>query len=193
MKNQVTKLNEADFITSNWSGGTTTELFIYPKNSNYKERNFKVRISSATVEREESEFTRLEGIQRFITPLDSILQLSHNNKHIVNLEPFEIYEFDGGLDTKSFGKATDFNLMLANNAKGDLKGLLIPKNDSMTIQTINGLTILYSYNALFKIQFDKEEINLSPNEVLIIKSETIQPIQIHSNKDANILLSQVFY
>ncbi len=49
---------------STWSGGTTTELFIYPEVAEYSERNFDFRISTATVEVEESNFystTRLQA------------------------------------------------------------------------------------------------------------------------------------
>lgn len=192
MKNQVTKLSEVDFITSSWSGGTTTELFIYPKNSTYKERNFKVRLSSATVELEESEFTKLEGIQRFITPLDSSLKLSHNNRKIIKLEPFEVYRFDGGIVTKSFGKARDFNLMLAQDIEGELKNLYIPKKEIFKLQIMKGLNILYSLNTEVKIQLNDTETLLSPNELLIIESDTLQPIQIYSLKNSHILLSRIF-
>ena len=38
---------------SKWSGGITNQLYIYPENSSYENRNFKWRISSANVEAEE--------------------------------------------------------------------------------------------------------------------------------------------
>jgi environmental stress-induced protein Ves len=37
-------------ITDSWSGGTTTQLAIYPENSSYQQRNFLYRISTATVD-----------------------------------------------------------------------------------------------------------------------------------------------
>ncbi len=36
--------------TTNWGGGTTSEWFIFPEASSYQERNFLIRISTATVE-----------------------------------------------------------------------------------------------------------------------------------------------
>ncbi len=191
MNNYFRKLKEEEFSTSAWSGGKTMQLFIYPENSNYKERNFKVRISSATVELEQSNFTKLEEVYRFITPLDGNLKLTHNGKTFTNLEPFEIYEFDGGLETTSFGKAKDFNLMLANGAKGELRSFRISEKEEVKILTCNGLNILYSYDGLFKIGIDQDEITLSPNELLVIKSDSAKRIKIHSNKTANILLSLI--
>ena len=58
-----------DFNTSVWQGGKTTELLILPTGASYKERNFIARLSSATIEASSSEFTILDGINRFITPI----------------------------------------------------------------------------------------------------------------------------
>jgi environmental stress-induced protein Ves len=54
----------SDLIINNWSGGITTQLAIYPKDANYKKQNFQFRISTATVEIEESVFTKLPGVSR---------------------------------------------------------------------------------------------------------------------------------
>ena len=59
---QVTRRSQ--HRTSAWSGGETTELAIFPPNSNYAARNFEWRVSSATVTSETSEFTRLPGYSR---------------------------------------------------------------------------------------------------------------------------------
>ena len=42
-------IKKNQYKTTQWSGGTTTELLIYPSTSKYSERNFKWRISSAKV------------------------------------------------------------------------------------------------------------------------------------------------
>ena len=36
--------------TINWASGTSTEIFIYPANGSFADRNFLFRISTATVE-----------------------------------------------------------------------------------------------------------------------------------------------
>lgn len=191
MKNTLKKLTEADFRTSIWSGGKTTQLFIYPENSNYNTRDFKVRVSSATVELAESNFTKLEGVHRFIAPLDGNLSLTHDGKAFVDLKPFEIYEFEGDLETKSFGKVTDFNLMLVNGAKGELESFPIPEGKELRMLLNNGITILYSYSSTLRIWMDEEEVTLHPNELLSIKSAIANHIKVQSDKDANILVSRM--
>lgn len=99
--------------TSTWSGGVTTELWIWPKDGDYSSRNFQARISSATVLLEESDFTALPGVVRYITPLSGGFILSHRDGRTVTMAPLsEPYRFDGGTATHCSGKATDFNLML---------------------------------------------------------------------------------
>lgn len=110
---KITHLTAADFRTSRWSGGTTTELFLYPEDGSYAARNFLFRISSATVELEESDFTRLPGVERYITPLSGSFTLTHPGLPPVTLPPLAApYRFPGGIPTHCVGKATDFNLML---------------------------------------------------------------------------------
>ena len=58
------KLTPADFVTSTWSGGTTTQLAIAPEGAVYAERSFLWRVSSATVELETSDFTPLPDYNR---------------------------------------------------------------------------------------------------------------------------------
>ena len=90
--------------TSEWSGGTTTELYIYPKDSLYGNRNFKWRLSSAKVEAEQSTFTSLQGISRIIMVIEGELLLKHEGHHNAVLKAFEQDRFSGEWTTTSFGK-----------------------------------------------------------------------------------------
>ncbi len=106
-------LTPADYKTSSWSGGTTTELFIYPENASYAKREFLFRISSAAVELPESDFTPLEAVMRYITPLSGGFTLTHPGKAPVVMAPLDPpYYFSGETPTHCVGTATDFNLML---------------------------------------------------------------------------------
>ena len=62
--------SENDFLLSKWEGGTTKQLFIYPETSNYTARHFKLRLSVARVDLEESKFTSLPGTNRKLIILD---------------------------------------------------------------------------------------------------------------------------
>ncbi len=111
-------LTEADFLTSKWSGGVTTQLFISPEGTTLTERNFDWRISSAIVEAEESDFTIFEGYERILIPLKGKLEMEHETPNGViqqNVNEFELARFSGSWPTKGQGKLTDFNLIFKPN------------------------------------------------------------------------------
>lgn len=115
--------------TSEWSGGTTTQLLIYPKEAVYNERNFKWRLSSAKVEIEESTFTHLPGISRIIMILKGELVLNHENHHNTVLKKFDQDSFSGDWNTKSYGKVTDFNLMMAEGCSGKVEAIEVSREE----------------------------------------------------------------
>lgn len=110
---KIMHLHPQDFVTTQWSGGTTTQLFIWPEGADYGRREFSVRISSAVVALEESDFTPLAGVLRYITPLVGGFTLTHPGKAPVAMAPLDApYRFSGEEPTHCVGTATDFNLML---------------------------------------------------------------------------------
>jgi len=114
-------LTKSKYKSSFWSGGTTTELFIYPHESSYLERNFQVRISSATVDIEESNFTKLPDYNRVLMILDGELEIKHQGKYNRKLSQYECDYFDGAWDTSAKGKVIDFNLMTSKSLQGEIK------------------------------------------------------------------------
>ncbi len=107
--------------TKRWSGGTTTEIAIFPESALYEKRNFKWRISSARVEEEETNFTFLPGIWRKIMVIQGSLKLVHEGHHELELLPFEQDSFNGEWNTRSYGKVRDFNLMLSKGVYGEIE------------------------------------------------------------------------
>ncbi|MBP8790718.1 MAG: HutD family protein [Breznakibacter sp.] len=118
---------------SQWSGGTTTELFIHPHGSNYQRKDFLLRISSARVEQEESVFTCLEGFDRHLMVLEGELEIIHHGHHQKKMKPFDTDYFMGDWETSAKGCVTDFNLMLAQGLTGELKQLCLGKEGSYSI------------------------------------------------------------
>jgi uncharacterized protein len=116
----VLQLTAENRATINWASGTSTEIFIYPSNATFAERNFLFRISTATVEAETSTFTFFEGITRHLMVLRGELELIHEGRYTRHLKPYEQDTFSGEWDTHSKGKVTDFNLMLKDGATGAL-------------------------------------------------------------------------
>ena len=114
-------LTPADYRTTAWSGGTTTQLAIAPEGAVYADRDFLWRVSSASVNTAESDFTPLPDYVRLISTLKGEIDLSHNGGAYLRLRPLEIHRFDGADRTVSRGLCTDFNLMLR---KGRADGTL---------------------------------------------------------------------
>lgn len=108
----VSVISRKDAVSTTWSGGTTTEFYLFPRDGSYKERRFDLRISSATVDLEASDFTLLPDYQRIITPLEGGFTLTYKETgEKVTLAPLEEDFFDGAYHTHSIGKAIDFNVM----------------------------------------------------------------------------------
>ena len=117
---RILHLTEKDYKVGLWSGGSTTELFIWPEGADYAKREFTLRVSSARVDLEESDFTPLQGVTRYITPLSGGFTLTHPGTAPMVMGPLaEPYRFSGEIATHCVGKATDFNLML-KGAEGEM-------------------------------------------------------------------------
>ena len=74
----IQHLTPSDYITTKWSGGLTTQLGIAPASAVYADRDFLWRLSSATVEDAESDFTALPDYERLISTLEGAIELNHN-------------------------------------------------------------------------------------------------------------------
>ena len=113
------RLTKEQFQVSDWSGGRTVQIAIAPPGALYADRDFLWRVSSATVELDESDFTALPDYDRWIMPLAGEMRLSHNGGAPADLAECEAHAFDGGDATHCWGRCTDFNLMLR---KGRCRG-----------------------------------------------------------------------
>lgn len=171
---QIKIIKKDKLSSSKWAGGTTTQLYIYPENELYENRNFTFRISSAKVDLEESTFTKLPNIKRRIMVLDGKLKLIHENYHSVTLEKFQQDTFYGDWNTKSYGKVTDFNLMLNDNADGFIEYINLEnekiinpyKNDKYN----NTTEVFYCVRGKINISINNEREQLEAGDVAIIKN-----------------------
>ena len=96
--------------TTNWVGGTTSEWFIFPEESSYQERNFLIRISTATVDQSPSDFTKLPDFDRKLLMLsgEGVLNL---NQATIHLSADKFIHFKGKDEVQSIGQFTDFNVI----------------------------------------------------------------------------------
>lgn len=128
-------LDPKSFKTQRWSGGTTTELFIYPEKSSYALRNFDFRLSMATVEVEESDFTPLPGISRKTLILEGEISLAHNDYAPQVLAKHDVASYEGEWNTTSVGTCTDFNLMTRGKTQGTLEARTLEAGEQWIIPT----------------------------------------------------------
>tara|TARA_B110000503_G_C7109156_1_gene397316 strand:+ start:462 stop:1025 length:564 start_codon:yes stop_codon:yes gene_type:complete len=133
-------IKQSDWKVSNWSGGTTSELYISPANASFKLGNYDLRLSIATIEDEESVFTPLPGVFRTLTVLSGILELEHKNHHSAILKPYEQDSFLGDWATRSHGKVKDFNVMTKGTAKFNVECI---QSSSCTLSIpVNGILFI---------------------------------------------------
>ena len=130
-----------------WSGGQTTQLFIYPFDAQYEARNFELRISTATVEADHSVFTNLTGYQRTLMVLDGHLKISHPHLNMddIELAPYKFYSFDGEWATESYGKARDFNVMTSNKFRHQIEIKQLNAGEELTISSEFNSTFIACY------------------------------------------------
>lgn len=162
-------IHKKDQITTNWSGGETTELFIYPEETEYQKRNFKFRISTATVEIDESTFTPLSGVERTLMVLEGRMKLTHQDHHFIELSPLNSDQFNGDWITRSEGKCTDLNLMCREGTKGEMIGYSLQKKEEIYINFQGPQNFIY----LFEGSLDVSGKTVQPGDfILIEKYET---------------------
>lgn len=100
-----------NYVTTTWAGGKTTQFFLLPEGSDFQKRQFDLRISSATIEVEESLFSDFKGYQRCITTLDHSIVIQHNGQKKEIINPYQLHFFSGADKTVSFGRCVDFNVI----------------------------------------------------------------------------------
>lgn len=171
-------IRKQDTKTTLWSGGTTTQLAIFPEDGDYAKRCFIWRVSSARVEVDESEFTSLPGVERCLMILDGKLWLSHEGRYEMNLERFQQDNFNGGWKTVSRGRVTDFNLMVTDG-EGRLQVLEIEPKASKVI-TASGLVpewemiseVFYFLSDGVEVAITGESVKMNRGDVLLHAEES---------------------
>ena len=86
----VTLLRVNDFQVSDWSGGKTKQLYLSPPTGHYSKRDFDYRLSTATVELAESQFSDLSGFHRILMSLDQTLHLHNASRESIVKVPLAI-------------------------------------------------------------------------------------------------------
>ena len=196
MKYQLIKKDA--YKTSRWTGGETREMAIWPAGSRYLERNFVWRLSSATVEQEESDFSSLPDYDRVLMVLEGEVVLSHEGQRVARLKALEQDRFDGAYKTHSFGRITDYNLMVRKGNEGYLD-LLYPAETAVqcgpTQPTEKPLAVhaLFCQEGYFVAGMGGKTVMASPGELLVMEfGEGEQPAYTIMG-EGTVIRAQVYF
>lgn len=173
-----------------WAGGTTTQLYIYPPESDYAKRDFLFRISTATTEKESSTFTHLPGIKRVLMVLKGKLTINHKNHYTKTLNPFESDSFEGDWETSAEGKVTDFNVLFKPEVTAQINTVHLKANQLTEIMATGNAQFGYVVNGSCELLSGgkKETLNesdfvtlpkLNPNSIIAIMDCTFILIEVN--------------
>lgn len=205
MEYSIEIIKRDKYKLSNWVGGTTTEMVIYPENSKYLEKNFKWRISSATVDSDVSDFTKLPGISRELMVIEGSTTLEHENHYSVHLKPFDKDSFKGEWTTKSYGSVVDFNLMTTEGCTGNINSLVIESEKQFKLSfkvnnphCKNQIKYYYSPQEEFFMLVNNQHYLVNKKELFCItiseKNDSSDVYILNSTlKDITIIETTVYY
>lgn len=173
---------EDAFQTSKWEGGTTTELYIYPPNSSYSERDFDLRISKAKIEVEESVFTSLPGYDRKLLVLQGNMEINHDGYHSGTMAKFDVDNFQGDWTTRSKGLCSDFNVMTNSKWKSHLFGLSLRESEVVMVPfgALNGKLFVYALSGRVSVETDQGDFNVSEGMFLKIDFQRMHELQLRA-------------
>lgn len=163
-----------DLRPSVWDGGETFEYFIFPEGAEYSKRNFLFRISSASIKKIPSDFTRFENFKRYLVMLDNRLEIVRNGKSETYAED-EVFEFDSNDKIVSASPGNDFNLMVSKTI--GYSSVLLTRS---TGEIKNEFVGCFAKTEA-KIEFNQTKIILEPNDLLLIHNSEKKSFQIKSD------------
>lgn len=153
-------LTSDQFTTTDWSGGKTTQLYLYPEGAHLADRDFRFRISSASFSTDHSVFSDFTGYQRYLLPLVGQIGLAHYEKpadqaqeqsappaasllYRRSLAPYQADYFLGHWLTQSTNSldCRDFNFIVRSGAQAQLALL---EKAACYLPKRQGLLLLYA-------------------------------------------------
>lgn len=185
---------KAELKISKWSAGTTSELCIYPPDSSYQDVDFTYRISTATVDSDESTFTCLPNMSRYLMLIEGKLHIKHENHHEIILKKFETDSFKGDWHTTSKGKAVDFNLMTNEDNKGSINYIDL-KQDDLYMDDISEEELAIAYyltTGSVTININEEEFTLQTGDFIEINElDDDELIQITALENSKLIVARI--
>lgn len=203
MEYNVELLKHENYKPTFWSGGMAAELTTYPLNSDYNSKNFLWRLGVAKIDIPESTFSSLPKVSRKFMVIEGKITLDHENKYKKMLNTFEQDNFMGDWKTKTYGKASVFNLMTRENYNGELLHLNICPNKQLRFeyktQPNKDLAAIcfYTVNGMFNCTINNKVFETVENDLLLINcidSKYIHEFMLNNNtsETTDIIVSTIY-
>lgn len=188
---KIEKISFSELKVSEWSGGTTSEYFIYPNDSSVQAQNFDFRISTASIEIKASNFTQFLNHNRILLILEGETEITHQYKYSKQLKKFDIEYFSGNYDTSSSskGKVKDFNLIYDAKYSANVEVINRELNFSHSILQ-NQWMFIFNYNGELEVQYLNEFYTIESDEMLILYNENIQQ-EFYLKGNAQLVMSTI--
>ncbi|WP_051251622.1 HutD family protein [Psychrilyobacter atlanticus] len=151
------KKNLEAIVGNRWSGGITKELY-------RDEKDFNIRISSASIEPGSSKFSDFSGYKRILIILENKVTLTRENETI-DLWEEDTFFFDGKDDIGSENEkqVLDFNLIWD------------PLNIEADLNKISGKNNLFTDKNIFIFSLDKgSNLNFNSKDYTLDKYDFIE-------------------
>lgn len=175
--------------TTNWQGGTTSELYIFPESANFQDRNFNFRISTAKIHLKESEFTSLPNFNRELMILDGSIEIIHENQYSKKLKKYDVDSFKGDWKTSAKGTCIDFNLISKENYNGKIEIISLALKQKTGLNNSSDFLILYVFKGEISVKNKNTTILLEKGDVFVLKEKL--DLEISSYKSSKIIVSKI--
>lgn len=154
------------------------------------------RISSATMDIEESTFTHLPGFSRELMVISGETTLEHEGRYKVTIKPFEKDSFMGDWTTKSFGKASDFNLMTSKDCSGSLEVFEVKDKVCLELGTgKSGLSVsqyLYPVGGSIEVQIKDDKFYVDEKDLFTINYlESNEMVKLNIINDSSTMVKVI--
>lgn len=191
---KTTILTSNHFHTSQWSGGSTTQLCIFPANATYAARDFELRISTAKVEVEEATFTTLPGVHRKLMILEGEISITHEDQYSKHLKPFEVDTFKGEWKTTAKGTCRDFNVMTTGEQRSDLYHISSSADNNYTLKPKENCKNLFLYptSGTINLKLMDKDYLLKTGNLMLIENLNLSSITINSDEGFGLVVLEMY-
>ncbi len=165
---------------SSWLGGETFEYAIFPLESSVQAQDFEFRISSATIDLPESNFTKFEKHKRFLMLLEGEMDIVFHKKRSKKLKKYDFVEFLGSWVTHSISKTKvrDFNVIYNSSYELYFSKIKLKKNTILSQESeftfLLNLSEKFEINSICVDTFDLLKIEnpvIFEDDLLLLKIE----------------------